>query len=1456
MPGVGAGWLARLERRIAAEEYEVTWQTRTVLGDVREAWQAPNRAQGLRSYFLPAGIRVVPRREKVPSWEWGLELVGYGRGARRCAVDAARPTASGARVEYARGNVTEWYENSPAGIEQGFVLWVPPERFCEDGRPSAVDRGVVRPGALAASLSGPPREPSRVVHVDLRLAGTLSPAFASDGQAIDFRAPSGANVLHYAALAVTDAGGRRLPAWFEGYAGPDGGGIRIAFDDADAAYPVRIDPLATSPSWTGESDQTGARFGYSVATAGDVDADGYSDVVVGAYTYDTGQTDAGRVYLYRGSASGLSATPSWTADGDQGWAYLGCSVATAGDVNGDGFSDIIVGARAYDNGETDEGRAYIYFGSAAGPGAAPDWTVEGDQAGASLGFSVATAGDVNGDGYSDVIVGARQYDGGQTDEGRALVYHGSAAGPSTTADWTAEGNQAGAYFGGSVATAGDVNGDGFADVIIGALLYDGGETNEGRAYVFFGSPSGLSTTADWTAEGNQAGAYFGGSVATAGDVNGDGYADIIVGARLYDGTQTDAGKVFVYYGSADGPDTDFPWTAEGDQASARFGVAVGTAGDIDGDGYADIIIGADGYDNGETDEGRAYVYFGSSLGLSSGGADWTAESDQPSASFGVSVATAGDVNGDGYSDVIVGAHLYDNGETNEGRAFVYHGSPSGLTYWDWYKSPDQAFASFGVSVATAGDVNGDGYSDVIVGASRYDNGENDEGRAYVFLGSRVGLESDPIWTAESNQPGAMLGISVATAGDVNGDGYSDVIVGASEFDTAHHVGAGRAFVFHGSASGPSPDPDWTYDGDQDFAYLGNAVATAGDVNGDGYADVIVGAYGYDNGETDEGRAFVFHGSAAGLALDPAWTAEGNQAGAEFGWAVGTAGDVNGDGYADVIIGADGFDTAAVDAGRAYLYLGSASGLASVPAWTADGPNDSDFYGFAVGTAGDVNGDGYADVIVGAKDYGTDERGLAEVYLGSGTGLSASADWHVEGTQAYGHFGAAAAMAGDVNGDGYADVIVSAPDFDTDGTDGGRVYLYRGSASGLGTSPSWITESDYSFAEFGYAAGTAGDVNGDGYADVIVGAPYRPWWYDSEGVAFVYHGGGGDEGIALRPQQRRLDIDAPIAREGASRTAGGFRLAALGRGPFGRTRLAVEAEAKAGQQPFDGSASGRSAGWTDSGTGGATLSLNVTGLDPGDYHWRLRLLYDPAASPFQPASRWFTVPWGGWHETDLRHSVFLGGVVWEDADGDGIRETTEARLGNIRVELLDDAQVVRRVAYTDASGTYRFEVDHSSVYFIRFVAPDGYVFTTPDQGPDDLIDSDAHQPSGETDSIGPPYTADDADRWGAGLRQDAPCHPPVQAVEIPSVRRDANGNVVLDIHDPNAANSVTGYDIYRASDASLDPAQWPLVASDVVDEDASRPDVQWTDTAGDVSPSRVWFYDVAAYNHTCGAEGPR
>jgi hypothetical protein len=1185
-------WLGQVQEGIRKSEYEFTKTSDGI-------WSAPNRAQDLRARIRGGALEVTSRTKGSEAWGLTLRLRGVGRPGAIVSLDPAEPRAEGSRLDIARPGLLETYWNDERGLEQEMVI-------------------AERPGGSA----GDP------LVLDVEWSGTVTAA-EEGSRSVIFKDARGAGALRYGDLKVLDAHGRELPSKVEAEACT----LKIEIDDSEATYPILVDPLLSSPSWTAEGDQAGGLFGHCVSTAGDVNGDGYCDVIVGARDYDKGEVDEGCTLLFYGSASGLSSTPAWTAEGNQANAQFGDSVSTAGDVNGDGYCDVIVGAHLYDNGEFDEGRAFVYHGSATGLSTVPDWTAEGNQTNGQFGVSVSTAGDVNGDGYVDVIVGAFFYDNGELDEGRAFVYHGSAFGLSGTPSWSAEPNQAYAWFGRSASTAGDVNGDGYGDVVVGAFHYGNGQMDEGGAFVYCGSSSGLSSTASWTAEGNQASAYFGYSVSMAGDVNGDGFSDVIIGANAYDDGETDEGRAFLYQGSASGLLSAASWTAESNQPGAYFGHSVSMAGDVNGDGYSDVIVGAIYYDNGEADEGRAFLYQGSPSGLSATPA-WAAEVNQAGADLGISVSTAGDVNGDGYSDVIAGSYYYDNGETDEGRAFVYYGAPSGLSASSsWAAEGNQAEAKWGYSVSTAGDVNGDGYSDVIVGAQVYDNGETDEGRAFVYHGSASGLSTSADWTAEGDQTGAEFGCSVSTAGDVNGDGFSDVVVGAPEYDNGQ-VDEGAAFVYHGSASGLSPSAIWTAESDQVDVSFGHSVSTAGDVDGDGFSDVIVGAFAC-------GRAFVYHGSASGLSPSPKWTGEGGQVTSYFGWSVSTAGDVNGDGFSDVIVGAHYHDNNETDEGAAFVYHGSASGLSPSSSWTAEGGQEAAHFGWSVSTAGDVNGDGFSDVIVGAfyHDNGESEEGRAFVYHGSASGLSTSADWIAEGNQTYAEFGGSVSAAGDVNGDGFSDVVVGACYYDNGQNNEGRAYVYHGSASGLSSSASWTAEGDQAGAHFGWSVSNAGDVNGDGFGDVLVSAPHYDAGQVDIGKVYVYYGNGGN-GLSRSPRQARSDGSALVGPLGMSDSPDSFRLEALGRVPSGRGLVRLEWEVKPLGTAFDGTGIEHGP-WTDTGSPGANgfagsaveLDELVSGLAGSTaYHWRLRIASKDPAFPHTP---WLSPPWNGSTETDIR-----------------------------------------------------------------------------------------------------------------------------------------------------------------------------------------------------------------------------
>jgi hypothetical protein len=538
----------------------------------------------------------------------------------------------------------------------------------------------------------------------------------------------------------------------------------------------------------------------------------------------------------------------------------------------------------------------------------------------------------------------------------------------------------------------------------------------------------------------------------------------------------------------------------------------------------------------------------------------------------------------------------------------------------------------------SGTSDGDGFGDLVIGAPSYDQNYANEGLAELHRGGPNGVYNYVSWSGAGGQASALYGSSVAGAGDVNGDGYNDVIVGAPSYTDSHTL-EGKTFVYTGSSAGLSPAAAWTYLGGQTGAALGRSVASAGDVNGDGYGDVIIGADYYDNGQTNEGRALVFLGTPGGLSTSPAWSAEGDQVGATFGHVVACAGDLNGDGFSDVIVGAPSFDNEQTDEGRAYVYLGSPSGLSTTPIWTAEGNQASAFFGEAVAGAGDVNGDGYSDIVVGAPNYDLSDvdEGKAVVYLGGPGGPALTPVWSGYGSQAGAHLGVAAACGGDVNGDGRSDLLLGASGYDNDSVDDGRAYLYLGTATGPKSYPDWVSHGSQAGELYGCALSGSGDVNGDGFADLLVGAYNYSNGETAEGAAF-FHFGNGRDGLDRTPGQWRADDGRRIALLGKSESSSSFRLHLLGRTPAGRGRVRLAWEVKPFGTPFDGSGV-RLGIMTDTGApvvnrgSSAPLDVLADGLNfDTKYCWRVRLQTD---SPFFPRSLWLSHPGNNRTEMDLR-----------------------------------------------------------------------------------------------------------------------------------------------------------------------------------------------------------------------------
>jgi hypothetical protein len=1239
-PATDGAWLASAQREIAEREYRAS--------ENGEGLQAPNRAHDLRTYFDATGIRVHDRTASGSPKLLGLSLAKIGRGEALAAIAPGEVLPEGNRVEIRRDGLVEWYVNSPTGLEEGFTL--------------------------AARPAG-----SEPVVVELAIADA-SPVLRGDAVEFD----SATRTLRFEKLAAVDASGRALAAHFA-LAGAQH--LRIVVDDAGAIYPLAIDPVLSGVVDAQlESNQGSTYLGIGVAGAGDVNGDGYADVIVGAPLYDNGDTDEGAAWLFLGSASGIASgnpgTASAQLESNQGSAELGFSVAGAGDVNGDGYADVIVGAPYYHNGETDEGAAFIFLGSASGiasanPSSPGVRLLESNQAGANLGISVAGAGDVNGDGYSDVIVSAPLYGVSQTAEGAAWLFLGSSTGiasgnPGTAAfqfassQANAGGDTSGVPRGVNelltVAGAGDVNGDGYADVILSETHYN---ANNGPAWLFMGSASGIASGTPATAAATLQGSGPVNAVASAGDVNGDGYADVLVGSVFTPDGINYYPAAFVFLGSASGfvshpiPNT----VLRSDQNPPALGVPAG-AGDVNGDGYADVIVGDPSYNLSTSNGGAAWIYLGSASGIANSSnpnlgaaAHLTSNGDQSGAQFGTTVAGVGDVNGDGYSDAIVGAPFYHNGQTAEGAAFVYLGSSFGIQDRSQNDSnsvirSSQGGAQLGTSVASAGDVNGDGYPDVIVGAPLYDNGQLDEGAAFVFLGGATGLAApfpDPSTAAaqlESNQASAHLGQSVAGAGDVDGDGYADVIVGAPLYDNGQ-TDEGAAFLYRGSASGivinnpPSPAAI-RLESDQASANLGQSVAGAGDVNGDGYADVIVGAPSYDNGQTDEGAAWVFLGSASGIASGNPGTAsaqlESNQARVvgnfvSFGSSVAGAGDVNGDGYADVIVGAPLYDAGQVDEGAAFVFRGSASGIAnSNPASLGVAQLESNQalaqLGASVASAGDVNGDGYADVIVGGPGF-NGGAGTTLVFLGSATGIAsgspATAATEIDSNQSGASLGQSVASAGDTNGDGYADVIIGAPTYPL--STGGAAFVFLGSVTGIGGinqeyAAAQIITVNVQNMNFGVSV-AGGDFNADGFADLLVGANHDDRGQAQEGLAYFFLSNDNffhTKGRPVVARQRRGDGSGVAVQPwGGAYSGTGFTAELRASHPTGRGRVKAQLQACPQGVPFGNGSCTNAVTPTWVTVNGAApealLSESFSGLVGNKlYRWRARILHANATGP--------------------------------------------------------------------------------------------------------------------------------------------------------------------------------------------------------------------------------------------------
>jgi len=730
-------------------------------------------------------------------------------------------------------------------------------------------------------------------------------------------------------------------------------------------------------------------------------------------------------------------------NGPSGSGY-GISVDSAGDFNGDGIDDVIIGDAKDNTRGTDSGRAFIFFGQNSSNqsvlSADPDADVIFNTSAEDdlFGKTVSSAGDFNGDGLGDVIVGAPEYGirfppFSAGNEGRAYIFYGRSTGDQLVlaADVIITGGDDTDFFGESVASAGDFNGDGFGDVIVGATgTGSNGNFFNGSAHIIFGRNStsqlflSANSGSDLILNGNDNGDEYGLSVASAGDFNGDGLDDVIVGAYLDDNNGlSNSGSAFIFFGQNPGSqlilraDTDADIILDGQDANDGFGFSVASAGDFNGDGFDDAIVGAYRDDNnGLTDSGSAFIFFGQNstsqlLLRADVDADVILEGQRENGSLGAQV-TAGDLNGDEFSDVMVTAAIGTFSSGSSGSVFIFYGqNPADQLILGAdvdadviIGGPATFFSFFGESVASAGNFNGAGFDDIIIGGpdnafiffSPFDppkvvhNDFNGDSTSDLLIyNTTLGHIGVGLLDAGMVQSGGLvltadpaLGWTVSGTGDFDGNRTADLLL----FNTT--TGELRMVLLDGS----------TIVSDTIVAVLpagfGLQTQGIGDIDGDGKSDILL--FKADNGFV----AGVLMDGATITTAAPVFTVDvGND------WTLLNTGDFDGDGNADLFL----YNT--VDGSMSYVPLDGVNTPGAQVGLFALDPA----IGWVVEDVGDFNADGKADLLVHETTSGT----LAVVLLdGAGGILSAAQVFTVDVANNW-----TVVNAGDYDGDGKLDVLL-------------------------------------------------------------------------------------------------------------------------------------------------------------------------------------------------------------------------------------------------------------------------------------------------------------------------------------------------------------------------------------------------------------------------------------------------
>ncbi len=641
--------------------------------------------------------------------------------------------------------------------------------------------------------------------------------------------------------------------------------------------------------------------------------------------------------------------------------------------------------------------------------------LDGENNGDSSGISVSTAGDINGDGVADMLIGAYGY---ASSTGRSYVVFGDVP-PVLVNNSLSLSVGAAIQLNSTYLAAYDRNHNNNTLVFIPSGVSHGqfeAVSNPNVMLSNFTQQEILAGDIQFTHDGSLVAPSYNMTVRSSGIA----WTGPLSAKITFSGTPPSYFPSVLPLASLNGQNG---FKLDGENSGDDSGISVSAAGDINGDGYADLIIGAYGYPGG-SNQGRSYVVFGG-VGVGNNGVltlsslngvnGFKLDGENNNDHSGYSVSMTGDINGDRHTDLIIGAVGYPGGSA-KGRSYVVLGGPgvggssgvfnlSSLNGANGFKLDGENINDgSGVSVSTAGDINGDGCDDLIIGAYYYPGGSV-KGRSYVvFGGSGVGssevfnlsgLNGANGFKLDGENNNDQSGVSVSVIGDINGDGYADLLIGANGYPGGSFKG--RSYVIFGGSrvvgsggvfnlSSLNGINGFKLDGENNIDYSGASVGAAGDVNGDGHTDLIIDAFGYP-GDSRKGRSYlvfgdpgvggsgVFHLSSLnginGFKLD------GENNNDNSGRFVSGAGDINGDGYSDLLIGAYGYPQGN-NTGRNYVVFGgpgivgssgvfNLSSLNGANGFKLDGENNGDYSGIS-GVAGDINGDGVGDLLIGAYGH--------------------------------------------------------------------------------------------------------------------------------------------------------------------------------------------------------------------------------------------------------------------------------------------------------------------------------------------------------------------------------------------------------------------------------------------------------------------------------------------------------